>query len=159
MTSLVIGPGLNSCSPVAKNPGVFHGSATTLHPGGLYGILQEKVRTLGALVLSSPRKHVFCCTLLTLWYSYVNEWHTLSKANEDPWSAVSRCLIMTEGSPQKGSPLRGLYRPANAMRHQASLWREQPEMGKTCGLSSPFSVKLSSLFDHFITPWELELLT
>ena len=35
----------------------------------------------------------------------------------------------------------------------------QPEMGKACGLLSPFSVKLFSLFDHFITPWELEVLT
>ena len=32
-------------------------------------------------------------------------------------------------------------------------------MGKACGLNSPFSVKLSGLFDHFITSWELELLT
>ena len=34
-----------------------------------------------------------------------------------------------------------------------------PEMGKACGPSSPFSVKLFGLFDHFITPWELEVLT
>ena len=30
-----------------------------------------------------------------------------------------------------------------------------PEMGKACGPNSPFSVKLFSLFDHFITPWTL----
>ena len=35
----------------------------------------------------------------------------------------------------------------------------QQEMGKVYGQNSPFSVKLSSLFDHFITSWELELLT
>ena len=35
----------------------------------------------------------------------------------------------------------------------------RPEMGKACGPNSPFSVKLFSLFDHFITPWELEVLT
>ena len=34
-----------------------------------------------------------------------------------------------------------------------------PEMGKVCGPNSPFLVKLFSLFDHFITPWELEVLT
>ena len=33
------------------------------------------------------------------------------------------------------------------------------EMAKGCGLNSPFSVKLFGLFDHFITPWELEVLT
>ena len=37
--------------------------------------------------------------------------------------------------------------------------RDQPEMGKVCGPNSPFSVKLSGLFDHFITSWEFELLT
>ena len=35
----------------------------------------------------------------------------------------------------------------------------RPEMGKACGPNSPFSVKLFGLFDHFITPWELEVLT
>ena len=35
----------------------------------------------------------------------------------------------------------------------------QPEMGKACGPNSPFSVKLFYLFDHFITPWELKVLT
>ena len=38
-------------------------------------------------------------------------------------------------------------------------FRDQPEMGKECGLNSPFLVKLFSLFDHFITIWELEVLT
>ena len=33
------------------------------------------------------------------------------------------------------------------------------EMGKACGPNSPFSVKLFGLFDHFIIPWELEVLT
>ena len=32
-------------------------------------------------------------------------------------------------------------------------------MDKECGTNSPFSVKLSSHFDHFITSWELEQLT
>ena len=35
----------------------------------------------------------------------------------------------------------------------------RPEMGKACGPNSPFLVKLPSLFDHFLTSWELELLT
>ena len=35
----------------------------------------------------------------------------------------------------------------------------RPEMGKACGPNSPFSVKVFGLFDHFITPWELEVLT
>ena len=38
----------------------------TFHLGGTSGILQDKVRMLGALVLCFPSKHVFCCTLLTL---------------------------------------------------------------------------------------------
>ena len=38
-------------------------------------------------------------------------------------------------------------------------FRNRPEMGKLCGPNSPFSVKPFGLFDHFITPWELEVLT
>ena len=72
--SLVTGPGLNSSLPEAKNPGIFYGSAATFHLGGSSGILQDKVRILRALVLCSPSKHVFCCTLLTLQWACVNEW-------------------------------------------------------------------------------------
>ena len=36
---------------------------------------------------------------------------------------------------------------------------DRPEMGKSCGLNCPFLVKLFGLFDHFISPWELEVLT
>ena len=41
--------------------------AATFHLRGLIWDLQDKVRTLGALVLCSPSKHIFCCTLLTPW--------------------------------------------------------------------------------------------
>ena len=52
-------------------------------------------------------------------------------------------------------PVRGLHQSANAKRHPTSL-RGPTRNGKTCGLNSSFSVKLFGLFDHFITPWELE---
>ena len=71
-------------------PVSLRGSATTFHLGGLSGILHDKVRILGALVLCSPSEHVFCCTLLTLQCACVNEWHALHKANEEPYSAVPR---------------------------------------------------------------------
>ena len=61
----------------------------TFHLEGSSRILQDKVRMLGALVLCSPSKHVFCCTLLTLWCACVNEWHALLEASEDPCSALS----------------------------------------------------------------------
>ena len=63
------------------SPGIFCGSAAIFHPGGSSGILQDKVRMLGALVLCSPSEHVFCCTLLSLQCVYVNEWHSLCKAS------------------------------------------------------------------------------
>ena len=63
----------------------LHGLATTFHHEG---ILQETVRMLGALVLCSHSKHVFCCTLLTLWCAWVNEWYTLHKARVEPCSVV-----------------------------------------------------------------------
>ena len=66
-SSLVTDPGLSSSPPEVKNTRVFHGSATTFHLGVSSGILQDKVRMLlRALVLCSPSKRVFCCTLLTL---------------------------------------------------------------------------------------------
>ena len=75
----------------------FRGSKTTFHLAGLSRILQDKVRMLGALVLCSPREQVFCCTLLTLWCAYVNEWNALCEASEDPCSVVLRCLHTSYG--------------------------------------------------------------
>ena len=86
-SGLISGHGLIS-SPEAKNPGVFCGLAATFHLGGSSGILQDKVRMLGALVLCSPSEQVFCCTLLTLWCPCVNEWHALHEASEEPCSVV-----------------------------------------------------------------------
>ena len=87
-STLITVPGLNSSLLEAKNPGVFRGSATTFHLGGSSGILQDKVRMLGALVHCSPSKHIFCCSLLSLLCAYVNEWHVLWEASEKPCSAV-----------------------------------------------------------------------
>ena len=56
------------------------------------------------------------------------------------------------------TPVGGLYQPANAKRHPIPPL-DRAEMGEVCGPNSPFSVKLFGLFDHFITPWKLELLT
>ena len=61
----------------------------------------------------------------------------------EPYSAVSRCLEMTEGCPQIGSFVRGLYWLANAKRHPMSLREERPEMGEACGPNFPFSVTFS----------------
>ena len=75
---------------------LFVGSAT-FHLGCSTGILQDKVRMHGALVLCSPSKHVFCCTLLTLWGACVNEWNALCKASEEPFSAVPQWPHMAYG--------------------------------------------------------------
>ena len=151
-SSLATGPGLNS-SPEAKKPGVFRGSTTTFHLGGSSGILQDKVRMLGALVLCSPSEHAFCCSLLTLRCACVNEWHALHKASKKPCSAVPRWPHTAYGR----NPVGGLYRPANAKRHPVSPSGSGQKWAKH--LISPFSVKFSGLFDHFVSYWELELLT
>ena len=57
------------------------------------------------------------------------------------------------------NPVGGLYQPANIKRHPMSPPGEQTKMDETCGWNSPFLAKLSGLCDHFITSWELELLT
>ena len=94
-------------------PASLHGSATTLHPGGSSGILQDKVWTLGALVLCSPSEHIFCSTLLTLLCACVKR-PVWSK-----WGALLCGSVVTSyGLWQK--PVGGLYRPDNAKRHPAS---------------------------------------
>ena len=55
--------------------------------------------------------------------------------------------------------LSGDYSPLLMSRGTKRLLREWPETDKARGPNSPFSVKLSSLFDYFITSWELEILT
>ena len=73
-----------------RTPSSLRDSATIFHLGGSSGILQDKVRMLGALVPCSPREHASCCTLLTLQCACVNEWHALPKASEEPWSVIPR---------------------------------------------------------------------
>ena len=129
-------------------------SATTCHLGGSSWIVQDKVRMLGALVLCSPSKHVFCSTLLTLWCACVNEWNALHESSEEPCSAVPRWPHMAYGRNMSG------FIPTCQCKEAPNVSSgDWPEMGKVCGPNSPFLVKLFGLFDHFITPWELELLT
>ena len=47
-------------------PALFTAPSSNLSSWGLVQDLQDKVRMIGALVLCSPNKHVFCCNLLTL---------------------------------------------------------------------------------------------
>ena len=113
---LLSGPGLNF-SPEAKNP-IFHGSATTFHLRGSSGILQEKVRMLGALLLCSPSKHVFYCTLLTLRCACVNEWHALCEASVETCSEVPGWPHMAYGR-----NLSGVYtNPPMPRGTQHLLW-------------------------------------
>ena len=63
-------------------------STRTFHLGDLSGILQDKVRMLGALVLCYLSELIFCCALLTLRCACVNEWHVLHEASAEPCSAV-----------------------------------------------------------------------
>ena len=87
----------------------LHGSATTFHLGG---ILQDKVRMLGALFPCSPSEHVFCCTLLTM--VCLCEWMTCP--------AQSTCVALLCGSVATSHglwqiPVGALYQSANAKRH------------------------------------------
>ena len=157
-SSLVTDPRLSSSPPEVKNTRVFHGSATTFHLGSSSGILQDKVRMLGALVLCSPGKHIFCCTLLTLWCACVCDW--LKEAHMREARSGSKSLVLRWSHTTYGrNPVGGLYRHANVKRHPMSPPGEQTKMDEMCGWHSPFLAKLSGLFDHLITSWELELLT
>ena len=129
-------------------------STTTFHLGGSSGILQDKVRMLGALVLCSLSEHVFCRALLTLPCACVNEWHALREASKGPCLRFYGDLIQL-----MAETCRGVIPTCQRQEVPNVSFGNRPEMGKACGPNSPFSVKLLGLFDHFITPWELEVLT
>ena len=110
-----------------------------LPPGGLSGILQDKVKMLGALVLCPPSKHIFCCTLLTLWCVCVNEWHALREANEEPCSAVlgwshkaygrnAAHLLMSRGNQ---CLLQGAARDGSFRERPERVWTELPFLSQT----------------------------
>ena len=133
---------------------VYSRDSTTFHLGGSSGILQDKVRMLGAWVLCSLSKHVFCCALLLycvlVWLNgmpYVKQVRSPAL-----WSHGDLIGLMAE-------TCRGVIPTCQCQEAPNVSFRNRPEMGKVCGPNSPFSVKLFGLFDHFITPWELEVLT
>ena len=135
-----------------RTPLSLRDSETTFHLGGLSRILQDKVRMLGALVLCSPNEHVFRCTLLTLQCGCVNEWNALREGSEESCSAVPR-----RPHTAYGRNLSGVYTDLPSQEAPNVSFGNQLEMGKACGPNSPFSVKLFGLFDHFITPWKLQV--
>ena len=119
-------------------------SATTFHLGGLSGILQDKVRMLGALALCSLSKHVFCCALLTLRCACVNEWHAQCEANKEPGSAVPRWSHTAYGRNLLGVSTN-LPRPRGTQwllweptRNGQSLWTELSFLGQTFWSLWPF---------------------
>ena len=124
-----------------KIPVSSRDSSTTFHLGGSSGILQDKVRMLGALVLCSLSEHVFCCALLTLPCACVNEWHALHEASKEPCSAVPRWSHTANGR-----NLSGVIPICQCQEAPNVSFGNQPEMGKACGPNSPFSVKLSTLW-------------
>ena len=142
-SSLIFGPRLNS-PPEAKNPRVFCGSATTFHLGCSSGILQDKVRMLGALVLCSPSEHIFCYTLLTLQRACVNEWHALCEASEEPCSAVPRWPHMAYGRNLSGDytdlPMLGCTQCLlrGPIRNGQSVWTELSFLSQTFRSLWPF---------------------
>ena len=75
---------------------------------------------------------------------------SLSEARDEPRSVALRCLVMTEGSPQKGNLVGGLYRPASAKetpkvpvrgatKNGQSVWTELSFFGQLFPVSSVIS--------------------
>ena len=90
----------------------YRESTKILHLGGSSGILQDKVRMLGAVVLYSLSEHVFWCTLLTT--VCLCEW--MKRAARSKWGALLCGSTVTSYSLWQ-KPVGGLYQPANAKRH------------------------------------------
>ena len=127
-------------------------STTTFHLGGSSGILQDKVRMLGALVLCSLSEHVFCCALLYGVLVWMNDMPCVKQIRSLALRFHSDLIwLMAETCP--GLPTCQCQGAPN------DSFEDRPEMGKACRPNSPFSVKLFGFFDHFIAPWELEVLT
>ena len=119
-------------------------STTTFHLGGSSGILQDKVRILGALVLCSLSEHIFCCALLTLLCASVNEWHALHEASKEPCSVVTWWSHRVYGRNLLGGythlPMAGgtqclLQEPT---RNGQSVWTELSFLGQTFWSFWPF---------------------
>ena len=91
--------------------------------------------------------------LLTLRCVYVNEWHALFEERDEPCSAVSQCLIMTEGSPRKGLLGGGLYRPTNAKRPQGPCEGSGQKWAKHVDQTFLSRSTFPGFFDHFIIAW------
>ena len=123
----------------------LHGSVTTFHLGG---VLQDKVRMLGALVPCSPSKHIFCSTLLTLWCACVTEWHILQKAHVEPCSAVLWRPHMAYGR-----YLLGVYNDLSMPRGTHDSFGGPIRNGQSIWTKLSFSGKNFGLFDQFRTPW------
>ena len=120
-----------------RTPASLHDSATTFHLGGSSGILQDKVRMLGALVLCSPSEHIFRCTLLTLQCGvWMNEMPCMKQARSPAlWFCGNLIWLMAE-------TCQGLIPTCQCQEAPNVSFRNRPEMGKECGPNSPFSVKL-----------------
>ena len=137
-----------------------HDSTTTFHLGGSSRILQDKVRMLGALVLCSLSKHVFCCALLTLRCACVNEWHALREASKEPCSAVPWWYHKAYGRNLLGVG-RGAYTDLpmprgtqcllqESTRNGQSLWTEFSFLGQTFRSLWPFHNSLGTRSTNLI---------
>ena len=143
MIKPVSGPGLNSSPSGPRIPASLHDSTTTFHLGGSSGILQDKVRMLGVLVLCSLSKHVFCCALLTLRCACVNEWHALHEASKEPCSAVP----WWSHTAFYGRNLSGVYTDLPMPRGTQCLLQERTRNGQSVW------TKLSFLSQTFQCLW------
>ena len=132
----------------------YRESTKILHLGGSSGILQDKVRMLGAVVLYSLSEHVFGCALLTLRCACVNKWHALCEARGEPCSAVPQWSHTAYGT-----NLSGAYTNLPMPRGTQRLHWELTRNGQSVWTKLSFLGQIFGLFDHFITPQELEVLT
>ena len=132
----------------------YRESTKILHLGCLSGILQDKVRMLGAVILCSLSEHIFCYALLTLRCSCVNKWHALHEASWEPCSAVPPWSHTAYGT-----NLSGAYTNLPMPRGTQHLHWEPTRNGDIMWTKLSFLSQIFGLFDHFITPRGLEVLT
>ena len=80
------------------NPTLF---TVSCHLGGSSRVFRTREEHSELQPLCFLNIHIFCFTLLTLWYACVNGLHTMRERRVEPCSKVLQCLIMTEDNPKR----------------------------------------------------------
>ena len=135
---------------------LIHSSRGKLSSWGLIQDLQDKVRTLRALasLLSQYSRFLLYFTnsmvCLCEWMTHPGE------ASTEPYSVISRCLVMTEGSLKKGSFIGVLTDLPMQRDTQHPCKGSSQKWAKHVDRTFLSRSGFPGFFDHFIIAWGIK---